>query len=89
LTSGDQTPGDHLKRDPSIGSKPLGQELRRKLSEQERQIEDRLTGVVIVGVHAQITQHVVGSGLQDISSIKLQRKESDTGKYTDAPVDLL
>lgn len=54
LESSDEAPHHHLNGNPAIRSQLLGQQLRRQLCEQENEIENRLPGVIIVRVHAQV-----------------------------------
>ena len=49
--------------------KSLAQHLRRKFSNKKAKIEYHLTIVVIVGVHLQIFQQIIGSCLHTASSI--------------------
>jgi hypothetical protein len=88
LESSDQTPADHLDGDPAIRPEGLGDELRGQLREKKTQEEDRLSSVVVVRVHTQITQHVVRQCLDDIASIELEREERDTCECADSQVNL-
>lgn len=47
-----------------------------------------MTGVIVVGVHAQILKHIVRHRLDDVSSIKLERKESNACERTNSDINL-
>lgn len=89
LHRGDQTPAKHLDRDPPVRAEPFGDKLRRQLGKQEHHEEDGLAGVVVVGIHAQVSQHVVGHGLDDISSVQLECKKSDASKRAHSEINLV
>lgn len=80
LADGDDRPADHLNRNPVIRSKLLGDELRWKLGREEAEVEDRHAIVVLVGVEAEIVEHVVGERLRDVTTIELEGEEHQTGE---------
>lgn len=88
LERSDETPHDHLNRNPSIRPKLLREKLRWQLSEQKDHQEDGLACIVVVCVHPQIFQHVVRHGLDYVPSVQLQRKECDACECTDANINL-
>jgi len=47
LAGGDETPENHLRRDPAIGANPLGNQLGRELGAEEGELEDGISEVVI------------------------------------------
>lgn len=55
---------------PAIGTKFLGDELRRQLGRQETDVEDGLAGVVVVGVQLQVLQQGVGKCLDDVGTVE-------------------
>lgn len=56
LGAADNRPDARYERDPSVGPYFLRDHLRKNHSQQERDLEDRDTSVVVVGVHAQIVK---------------------------------
>lgn len=59
LTAGYDAPRHHLNGYPVVGSKLLADQLRRELGGQKGDVEYRLSGIVVVGVHAQVFQESV------------------------------
>lgn len=59
LAGRNQTPGDHLNRDPSVRSQLFRDQLRRKLCKQEAEIEYSLSGVVVIRVQPKIIKHII------------------------------
>lgn len=88
LESSNETPHDHLDRNPTIRSELLGQQLRRQLCEEENEEEYCLAGVIVIGVHAQVLEHIIRHCLDDVSSIKLERKEGNACESTNSDIDL-
>lgn len=60
LHAGDETPGHHLHGDPAVGTELFGDELGGQFGAEEADVEDCLPRVVIVRVHLEVVEHVVG-----------------------------
>lgn len=72
-----------------IRSEFLGEHLRRQFRAEEAQVKDCLPRVVLVGVHSQICQHVVGQSLGDIPAVQLEAEEHEADESANLPVDLV
>lgn len=73
LADADDTPNDHLDRDPDIRPELLRDHLRRYFCREETEVEDHYAVVVLVCRKSEVLRHVVGEGLRDVASIELQR----------------
>lgn len=60
MQAGDEAPGDHLDGDPTIGTELLGNQLGWQFGAEKRDIEDCLPRIVIVCIHLEIVEHVIG-----------------------------
>ena len=56
----DDAPGNHLDGDPTVGAEFFGDELGGQFGAEEAEVEDCLARVVVVCVHVQVVEHVVG-----------------------------
>lgn len=60
MHAGDETPRDHLDGDPTIRTELFGDELGGQFGAEEADVENCLSRVVIVCVHLEVVEHVVG-----------------------------
>ena len=72
LHAGDEAPGNHLDRNPTIGTKLFGNQLGWQFGAEEADVEDRLARIEIVRVHFEIVEHVIGQGLGDVAAVELE-----------------
>jgi hypothetical protein len=71
LRGSNDAPSNHLNWDPAIRANPFRYQLRRELGKKEGKVEDGLAVIVIVRGQSQITKHVVGERLNDVSTVEL------------------
>ena len=56
----DDAPGNHLDGDPTVGAEFFGDQLGGQFGAEKAEVEDCLARVVVVRVHVQVVEHVVG-----------------------------
>ena len=56
----DDAPANHLDGDPTVGAEFFGDELGGQFGAEETEVEDCLACVIVVRVHVQVVEHVVG-----------------------------
>ena len=88
MHAGDDAPGNHLDGNPTVGAESFGDELGWQFGAEKAEEEDCLARVVVVRVHVQVVEHVVGQGLGDVAAIELQGEEHEARPGADAQIQL-
>ena len=81
-------PRDHLDRDPAVRTELFGNQLGWQFGAEKANVEDCLPRVVIVCIHLEIVEHVIGKGLGYIATIELKCKEHQANPGADAEIQL-
>lgn len=89
LGHGDDAPEDHDCGNPSIRAELLADELGGKFGAQERETENGVSEVEVVGSKTEILEEVVCVRLRNVASIEVKSEKGDEGPKRDLPVKLV
>ena len=59
LQAGNETPGDHLDRNPTVGTELFGDQLGWQFGAEKADVKDCLPGIVIVCIHLEVFEQII------------------------------